>query len=93
MWHLAGIYLTQDWAEEYASWREAVDAFVEEFPDEATRLPDEISRILADHESEEDLRNFMRNQGSAYRPQPEDGGYREWLQDISSRAAGSTRDD
>ena len=34
--HLSGAYLNEDWTVDYATWQEAVDAFIVESPDEAT---------------------------------------------------------
>ncbi len=69
MWQLAGIYLNQDWAEEYASWREAVDAFVEDFPDEAPVCPTR-SHGSSPTTSQKTTSEIHADPGFDYRPQP-----------------------
>ena len=79
IWRLAGIYLNEDWAFDYDTWQQAVDAFISEFPELAPSLPAELADALATHHTDEQLEAFMDAQGSAYLPRPEDGSYREWV--------------
>lgn len=90
MWNLAGVYLNQDWAVEYATWREAVDAFIAESPDLAPSLPREIANVLCELRTDDELHAFFNAQGGAYRPRPEDGSYREFLTEIARRVESAT---
>ena len=90
VWNLAGAYLHQDWAVEYSTWEEAVDAFIHESPDLSPLLPGEISRVLSETRTDDELHAFFRSQGGAYRPRPEDGGYRGLLTAIARRVEAAT---
>ena len=81
------MYLNEDWAVEYSTWQEATDAFVDGSPDEAPLLVGEIETPLAEHTSEAELAAFFEDQGGAYLPRPEDGGYRGLLTKIAERVS------
>ncbi len=86
MWQFAGAYLHQDWPEESKDEWAALDAFMKEEPELATKLPTEIAWILDRHPSEEELRRYVDEQGACFVPRPEDGGYRGWLEEVARRA-------
>ena len=84
---LSGAYLNEDWTVDYATWQEAVDAFVVESPDEAPMLPDEIAQVLDAYPTEQRLGAHMLEQGFDYLPRSGDGGYRGLLTKIADRVS------
>ncbi len=89
MWNLAGIYLNQDWPDEYDDEWVALDAFVTEFPQLAPALPGEIDWMLRTFPAEPDLEAYVTGQGAAYVPDAE-LGYRGWLLEVARRVAAQT---
>lgn len=87
MWQFAGVYLNQDWPDDYGSWEAAVDAFVVESPTYAQQLPDEIARALREIDSEPELEAFLDGQGASYAARSADGGYRALLTKIAERVS------
>jgi CdiI immunity protein len=89
MWHFSGAYLHEDWPEESRDEWTALDAFIEDEPELATRLPAEIARILDQYSNEDELRRFVDQLGASFVPRPESGGYRGWLAEIARRTTPS----
>lgn len=85
-WQFTGAYLNQDWPEIHGSPRQALNAFIQREPQLASRMPDEIEQILRQFATEEALRSYVvDNQGACYVPDPDEGGYRGWLEAVATQ--------
>jgi hypothetical protein len=87
--HLMGAYFHQDFHDLYGGVWQTLEAFVIDSPDEAARLPEEIALALSAHSSDDALERYLDQLGCEYRPQPGDGGYRGWLEEIARRVSAS----
>ena len=85
-----GAYFHQDFYVSYGGVWETVDAFIQDVPEGAADLPQEIVQVLGTHRTEADLQAYLVKLGCEYRPQPGDGGYRGWLTEIARRASSSS---
>lgn len=85
--HLMQAYLHQDY-DLVGTVDENLDAFVSEDPGLAERLPGEVDELLATTTEDGDLRNAVREMGCQLRP--EQGTYRDWLQQIANRVRDAT---
>ena len=83
---LFGGYLHEDWADDYADFAQAVDAFVEHQPDLAPAASGEIAQLLVECDSEADLEQRLDDLGLVYYP-PGLGwsSYRSWVLAVASR--------
>ncbi len=82
---LSGAYLNEDWPADYPNWQAAVDDFIAGSPTEARLLPAEITRFLAEHPDETDVKDRVLSQGFGYLPRADEGGYRGILAMIAHR--------
>jgi hypothetical protein len=81
-----GVYLYQDWADDYRTMWAAVDAFVAEDRDLAQRLPADVTRLLSTVTSEEALRVIVLGTfDSWYVVEPDGWTYRNWLLAVGQR--------
>ena len=87
--HLMGAYFHQDFHDLYGGAWQTLEAFAADSPDEATRLPAEIAFVLSAHSSDDALEGYLDELGCEYRPQPGEGGYRGWLEEIARRVSAS----
>ena len=85
--HLMGAYFHQDFHDLYGGVWKTLEAFTAASPDEAARLPDEITRLLVSHPSDQAIEEYLDRLGCEYRPPVDSGGYRGWLEEIARRAA------
>jgi hypothetical protein len=85
---LFGGHLHEDWADDYADFREAIDDFLEGQPGQAPAAPGEIAQLLATCDSEEALEQALVDLGLVYYP-PGDGwtSHRAWLQAVADHIA------
>ena len=83
--HLISAYFYQLWDEcEYSSWQDAVDDFVRRSPERARSVPHEITDLLAEDPSDEELAEQLEQWGfDAQTP----NGEREWLLGVRDRIA------
>ena len=90
--HFFGVYLGEDWPDDYGSEWAAVDAFVAEGPPEDPGLfRAEIARLLAVHLSEEEVRKVILDDlHSCLSPEVDGWTYRDWLQALSDHVARAT---
>ena len=87
--HFFGVYLGEDWPEDYGSEWAAVDAFIAEGPAEDPGLfCAEITRLLAQHPSENEVREIVLDDLRSYLlPEVDGWKYRDWLQALAYHAA------
>ena len=83
--HLMGTYLHQDF-DSIGTVDDNVDRFVDDEPELASSLPAEIAALLADEPSEGAIESLLDSMGCELQPGPDDGGYRDWLSAMASRA-------
>jgi CdiI immunity protein len=79
-------HLHEDWADDYADFLHAVDAFVDHQPSYATAAPGELAELLAECDSEAALEQSLVELGMDYYP-PGEGWvtYRAWLLVVAAR--------
>jgi len=80
-------YVNQDWPGEYGHVWAAVDDFVEEEPDKAPQVPDEVAALLEREQTEDDLHRTMRSMFCGYWPYASGSTYKEWLTEVSRRVS------
>jgi hypothetical protein len=87
-----GVYMHQDWADDYVDEWAAVDAFVAENPPEAPDLfRAEIALVFAKDPTEEGIRHLLLDDfGAAAMMENRGWKYRDWLQALSDHAAKAT---
>lgn len=85
---LMGSYLHQDY-DLVGTVNDNIDAFVRDFSDVATDLPDEVRALLSRDPSERDLQERLEGLGCQLRP-PDGTSYREWLTHIADRVRQAT---
>ncbi|MEP9362025.1 contact-dependent growth inhibition system immunity protein [Nocardioides sp. CN2-186] len=90
LWSFVGIYFNQDWPEDYGTEDASVDAFLADAPSERAALVNEIEWVLEHFSSEQELADYVDEQGGEYLPPAEDGGYRGWLTRIADRVSATT---
>lgn len=88
--HLMSGYFHQDFALVHGSPSDTVAAFVRDAPEEALDLSHEIESILAQLPSDQDVERYLEQLGCEYFAQPEDGGYRGWLNSIAKQVRRTT---
>jgi len=86
-----GSYFHQDFFLVHGGVWEAVQAFIDDDPDDARLLPGEIATVLTHFPDEASLERYLDDLGCAYRAQAQDGGYRGWLTEIARRVEAATR--
>ncbi|MFL6164050.1 MAG: contact-dependent growth inhibition system immunity protein [Jatrophihabitantaceae bacterium] len=91
LWHFFGVYLYEDWPDDYADEWAAVDGFIADGPPEDPQLfRAEIAALLAEHPTEEEVRKIVLDDlGSYYLVEVRGWTYRDWLQALSDHAAKS----
>ena len=89
--HLVGAYFHLDWADEFDDdpWR-ALDAFISGTPDLAPRVPEEVSALLRELPTDDEVGAYLAALGSAFTPSREDSGYRGWLTEVARRVREAT---
>ncbi|MEI2808943.1 MAG: contact-dependent growth inhibition system immunity protein [Nocardioides sp.] len=81
-------YLTLDWPDDYANVWAAVDDYVASEPI-AGQLPDEVARVVAMIDSEEDLRALIIGElGCGYLPDSDGFTMTTWLLTVGDRVRG-----
>lgn len=81
--HLISAYFYELWDEhEYSSWQAAVDDFVRRSPERATHVPREITELLAQDPSDQELAEQLDRWG--FDANPVDGT-RTWLSRVKDR--------
>lgn len=85
---LASEFLHADWPDEYEDVDDAVHAFATCRPALAGRLPGEVSNLLAEMLSDEQLEDMLvEHLGLAYRPDRR-VTYARWLEEVALRVQG-----
>ncbi len=84
-WHFAGVYLNEDWPDEYGDECNALGAWIAECPGDLSALAVEMRYVLDEYQTEDELAVFVVSQGAAYLAAPQEGGYRGWLQRVLAR--------
>ena len=89
LWQFFAGYLGPDWPDEYANEWAALDEYLRDDPDAAPMFCREVQALLAEHPSEEAVRQVIFDDfKSAYLA---DGWkYRDWLQALSDHVAKAT---
>lgn len=84
-----GVYLHEDWPDDYGNEWTALDAFAAEGPPEDPQLfQADVAKLLAEEASEDDLRKLILDGLGCYLDPEADGWkYREWLQALSDHVA------
>jgi hypothetical protein len=83
---LFGGHLHEDWADDYADFLQAVDAFVEYQPSFAPAAPGELAELLAECDSDAVLKRSLADLGLVYYPLADGWGtYRDWLLAVADR--------
>jgi len=84
-----GVYLHEDWPDDYGNEWTALDAFMAEGPAEDPQLfRADVTRLLAEDPSEDDLRKLILDDLGCYlNPEVDGWTYREWLQALSDHVA------
>ena len=83
-----GGYLHQDWRDDYPDEWAALDDFLEDGPEVVDSFRREVAVVLADYESEADLRQLVLDElGSFSMVEVRGWTYRAWLQALSNHAA------
>jgi hypothetical protein len=82
-------YLHQDWAEDYSSAWDGLQAFLdEEGSAAATGLVEDIRLVMAEQPSEDQLRELVIGElGSGYYPPGDGMGFGAWLAEVAKRAS------
>lgn len=80
-----GAYLHQDFQLDYEDEWAALDRYVADAPDDARRLPAEITEVLATFDSEAATEAYLDGMAIQYWADPATGGYRGWLQEVARR--------
>jgi hypothetical protein len=84
--HCLGVYLHQDWAEDYPDVWGAVTDFVVSDRDIAVALVPDIADLLSGSESEAELRSVViEDLDCWYLPEAEGWAYRAWLETVANR--------
>jgi hypothetical protein len=83
--YLFGIYLGQDWPDEYGTWESAVDAFKRENPPLTAPAIAIVEDMLVASPDEIELQLALERVSCAYDPAGGAGGYRTWLQAVRDR--------
>jgi hypothetical protein len=89
---LLGGYLHEDWADDYADFLHAIDAFVEHQPSYAPAVPGEIAQLLGECGSDAVLEQRLDDLGLVYYP-PGLGwsSYRNWMLAVADRVEQALR--
>lgn len=87
-----GVYMHQDWCDDYADEWAAVDAFISEGPAEDPGLfRAEVALLLAQDPSEEEVRDLLLDEfGAAAMVENRGWNYRDWLQALADHVAKAT---
>lgn len=89
LWQFFGGYLNPDWPDEYANEWAALDDYLTDDPDSGPLFRGEVKRLLAEHPSEEAVREVIfEDLGSAFLARG--WKYRDWLQALSDHVARAT---
>ena len=83
--HLIGAYVNEDVFDFYSDVWAAVDDFVAGAPDAARALPLEIATLLETHTDEDSVKAVLDDLGVGFIANPDEGGYRGWLVEVSRR--------
>jgi len=83
---LLGGYLHEDWADDYATARDAIDEFAHAEPDHAPAIRSEVNEVIRRFSSDAELKVQLRRLGLMYRIQF-DGwtSHRDWLLAVADR--------
>ena len=81
-----GVYLYQDWADDYPTMWAAVDDFLVSERELAQRLSADVTRLVSSVASDEELRAIVLGPlDSWYLAEPGGWSYRNWLLAVSQR--------
>jgi CdiI immunity protein len=75
-----GVYLHEDWADDYPDLWHAIDDFVDGDPQAAPHIRADVEQLLSQCQSDQEIQRAVRALGIKYCP-PGDGwdSYRAWL--------------
>ena len=86
LFNFLGGYFHQDWTLESSSADEVIEKFVDDGDAETVRaVAREIDQLLKSKGSERELREALRNLGSAYNFEADGFSASEWLRHVRSR--------
>ena len=83
--HLVGAYLNLDWLDDYEDEWAALDDFIAGEPQAARALPGEIAMVLTTYPTEEAVHAYLDELYTGYAADPDEGGFRGWLVEVSRR--------
>lgn len=87
---LIGAYVNEDWPDFYDDVWAAVDDFIDNAPVLASSLRTEIEAMLREFPTEDGLAQHLDDLGIGFEPSTGDGGFREWLIQVSRRTGAPT---
>ena len=91
LWQFFGGYLGPDWPDEYANEWAALDDYLKDHHDVASRFASEVQLLLAEHPSEDAVRHVIFDEfHSAYLAEVDGWRYREWLQALADHVLRAT---
>lgn len=75
-----GVYLHEDWADDYPDLWHAIDDFVDGDPQAASHIRPDVEYVVARSQNDQEIQHTVRALGIKYYP-PGDGweSYRAWL--------------
>lgn len=83
--YLFGVYLGEDWPEEYGSWETAGDALRKNDASSADRVRRRVEKLLMQGSDEATLEAELDRVGCSFDPQFHGSTYREWLTAVATR--------
>lgn len=87
---LMSCYLHMDWPEEYGEPWEGVEDFFRSEPENRRSIPGEVADLINSFPNEIELRRYLLKElDLGYTPEADGCTYRDWLEEISRRAAES----
>jgi hypothetical protein len=81
-----GGYFHQDWDTYGPDSRAVVELYVTDDPELASRLPEEVARVLRDHPDEQEVQRLALALGCETDALSPSGSYRTWLTELAAYA-------
>ena len=85
--HLFGVYINEDWPDDYGTVWAAIDDFVRDEPELAELATAEVRELLSRGLSEGELKRVLDNLSCNYWPYGRGSNYLEWLARVAEQLA------
>lgn len=83
-------YFHEDWVDDYPGPWDVVDDFIEDQPQLAAELPEEVDRLLQEYPSEAQLKQLFWELHCCYHIEADNWTYRGWLAAVAERVKQAT---